>query len=263
MRDRRALSRQRFSPRSHFRRVEAWQPTPNGLASLRLPEEHIAFCRCSRHNHLHVGSVLQSNRFAMKALACSIVALLVAETCQAEDFGRSFVTHYCVTCHGPTKPKGDLRLDNLSTDLGVTSDRDRWLAAMKRIKAGEMPPKGKSRPADKDVRLLSEWIDARLAASRKAQGRVVLRRLNRVEYENTIRDLLGIHIELQELLPEDTSGQWLRQRRRGFAYFLVLDGQISGSSRPRAEQGNCQSAAAAARQKSLFPQRRAAGQNND
>ena len=58
-----------------------------------------------------------------------------------------------------------------------------------------MPPKAKPRPAEKEVRALVESIGGRIA-----QGRAVLRRLNRVEYENTVRDLLGIDVELKELL---------------------------------------------------------------
>jgi len=71
-----------------------------------------------------------------------------------------------------------------------------------------MPPKSKPRPAEQEVRALSGWISGRVQAAeaaRRAHGRVVLRRLNRVEYENTIRDLLGVNVELQELLPLDGS----------------------------------------------------------
>lgn len=132
-------------------------------------------------------------------------SLLVCLPAIADDSGRVFLTKHCVECHGATKPKGDLRLDNLSDDLADTATRERWLAAIKRVKAGEMPPKGKPRPSDKDVQAVAEWVDTRVAIARKTQGRVVLRRLNRVEYENTVRDLLDIHVELRELLPEDTA----------------------------------------------------------
>ena len=72
-----------------------------------------------------------------------------------------------------------------------------------------MPPKGKPRPPAQDVQALTGWLAPRVAAAdaaaRAAQGRVVLRRLNRVEYENTVRDLLGINVNLKEQLPEDGS----------------------------------------------------------
>jgi hypothetical protein len=72
-----------------------------------------------------------------------------------------------------------------------------------------MPPKGKPRPADSEVKDLSDWIGASVtagdAARRRLQGRVVCRRLNRIEYENTVRDLLGVDAELKELLALDSS----------------------------------------------------------
>ena len=80
---------------------------------------------------------------------------------------------------------------------------------IERLEAGEMPPKGKPRPPVQDVQALTGWLAPRVAAAdvaaRAAQGRVVLRRLNRVEYENTVRDLLGIDVNLKEQLPEDGS----------------------------------------------------------
>lgn len=139
--------------------------------------------------------------------ACIILAALsfVGSAAYSDEPGRSFLAKHCIECHSGAKPKGDLRLDNLTDDFADASSRERWLAAIKRVKAGEMPPKGKSEPAEKDVQQVADWIDARLTAARKSQGRTVLRRLNRIEYENTVRDLLGIDVELRELLPEDTS----------------------------------------------------------
>ncbi len=120
---------------------------------------------------------------------------------------KSFLVKHCLECHGIEKPKGDLRLDRLSPEFADEASRERWLTVLKRVKAGEMPPKAKPRPAEKEVQALTEWISGRIeaaAAKRGAEGRVVLRRLNRIEYENTVRDLLGIQVDLQEMLPADT-----------------------------------------------------------
>ena len=72
-----------------------------------------------------------------------------------------------------------------------------------------MPPKGRSRPGEEEIRAFLDWLSPHIRKAeekaRSAQGRVVLRRLNRVEYENTVRDLLGISIKLKEQLPEDGS----------------------------------------------------------
>jgi hypothetical protein len=101
-----------------------------------------------------------------------------------------------------------LRLDRLSPDFADESNREKWLNVLKRVQAGEMPPESKPRPSPKDILQLSDWITAQAeaaGAAGRAQGRVALRRLNRVEYENTMRDLLGVDVELKELLPPDSS----------------------------------------------------------
>jgi mono/diheme cytochrome c family protein len=124
---------------------------------------------------------------------------------QPAEHVRAFLTKHCQECHAGEKPKGDFRIEQLGANFDSQAIRERWLAALKRVKAGEMPPKAKPRPAEKDIQALGEWIDSQTEAARRAQGRTVLRRLNRVEYENTVRDLFGIDIELQERLPADSS----------------------------------------------------------
>jgi hypothetical protein len=126
----------------------------------------------------------------------------------SDDQVRVVLTRHCLECHSGEKPKGDLRLDRLSHDFADPASQQRWLAVLQRIKAGEMPPEDKPRPPANDVRVLADWISGKVqaeAARRAAEGRVVLRRLNRAEYQNTIRDLLGVDIDLTEKLPLDTS----------------------------------------------------------
>jgi cytochrome c553 len=125
------------------------------------------------------------------------------------DPARPFLAQHCLGCHAGDKAKGKLRLDRLTPNFAHRASREQWLAVQERIKAGTMPPKAKPRPAESEIRDLSDWIDARMdaadAARRAAEGRVVLRRLNRVEYENSLRDLLGVELELKERLPLDSS----------------------------------------------------------
>jgi mono/diheme cytochrome c family protein len=126
---------------------------------------------------------------------------------RVDESVRALLTRHCVACHGAEKPKGGLRLDTLAADFRDTANLERWQTVLARVRAGEMPPKGKPRPDTKELRALSDWVTANVhaaAAARRAEGRTVLRRLNRVEYENTIRDLLGIDIDLKETLPLDT-----------------------------------------------------------
>lgn len=132
-----------------------------------------------------------------------------ADARQFEDQFRPLLARHCVDCHSGDKPKGNLRLDKLTPDFADDATRKHWTAVVERLEAGEMPPKEKPRPSEKEVQALIEWLGPRLeaadAAARAAQGRVVLRRLNRVEYENTVCDLLGIQVPLKAQLPQDGS----------------------------------------------------------
>ncbi len=127
------------------------------------------------------------------------------------DSVRPLLNRYCLDCHGGGKPQGKLRLDLLELDLSDLGTRERWSTVVERLRAGEMPPPDydKPRPMATEVAELADWLAIRIAtaetAARAVQGRVVLRRLNRVEYENTVRDLLGISIHLKQQLPQDGS----------------------------------------------------------
>lgn len=143
------------------------------------------------------------------AVAAPPTTSQAADARQFEDQFRPLLVSHCVDCHSGEKPKGNLRLDRLTLDLADTTTREHLTAVVERLQTGEMPPKNKPRPPEKDVRALTDWLTPRLAAAdaaaRAADGRVVLRRLNRVEYENTVSDLLGIKANLKEQLPEDGS----------------------------------------------------------
>jgi hypothetical protein len=131
------------------------------------------------------------------------------ETKYFDDQVRPFLTRHCLACHSSDKPKGELNLDRLTADFSGAASRKQWLVIDERITKGEMPPESKPRPAEKEIEALSQWVRSRVAAAevadRAAQGRVVLRRLNRVEYENTVRDLLGVPVALKALLPLDSA----------------------------------------------------------
>jgi mono/diheme cytochrome c family protein len=122
---------------------------------------------------------------------------------------RGFLLKTCQECHGAEKAKGKFRVDTLDFALSTKQAEERWLAVREQLTTGVMPPKAKPRPARSEIDLVAGWVDAKIAsvenARRAVQGRVVLRRLNRVEYENTIRDLLSVDVNLQDLLPADSA----------------------------------------------------------
>jgi len=116
------------------------------------------------------------------------------------------VRDYCVTCHDGDMKKGGLDLDILLTDE-VSAHAAVWEKAIRKMQARQMPPIGKKRPDEatynSTVVQLAKLLDAD-AAKHPNPGRTeTLRRLNRAEYQNAIRDLLGVEIDGAVLLPKD------------------------------------------------------------
>jgi hypothetical protein len=143
--------------------------------------------------------------FLLPAL-CGLAAF--ASAAEPAPDARAFLDRYCVKCHSGESPKGDLLLDELAKHEPAAKLAT-WQMVLEKIETGEMPPKSKPRPPAEEARRAADWIHAQVttakAAQRTTEGRVVLRRLNRVEYENTVRDLLGVEVNVRELLPPDSS----------------------------------------------------------
>ncbi len=116
---------------------------------------------------------------------------------------------YCLDCHGDGASKGDLALDVLFD--GVDPARsDQWLALRSRLRHHDMPPAGKRRPSEEEYLAMRVWAEARIgemAEATASPGRVGPRRLNNVEYENTIRDLFGVDIDAVHRFPSDGVGE--------------------------------------------------------
>ncbi|MEX1232917.1 MAG: DUF1592 domain-containing protein [Planctomycetaceae bacterium] len=147
---------------------------------------------------------------------CVVLILLVALNRSAAFAGDTFkesiqplLTRYCFTCHQGEKPQGDLNLETLAAEFTGDAQRKPWQNVLDHLQSGEMPPEEKPQPSADERQFLTDWITAHIRdaeiVERATQGRVVLRRLNRTEYEQTIRDLLGVNVALQDLLPLDSS----------------------------------------------------------
>ena len=154
---------------------------------------------------------------APEAASASPAAVLHAEAAP-------FFAEHCVVCHGNRLSTVNLNLERLAAAIdpqavsaerntsGATGDPqiDTWSRVLGRLQGGQMPPPGRPRPADETLARLTASIEAYLADigyRRTADpGRVTARRLNRVEYDNTVRSLLGVHGSPADEFPIDDSG---------------------------------------------------------
>ena len=128
------------------------------------------------------------------------------------DFQRDvqpILTKYCYDCHGDGMSKGKVAFDEFKTHDELASKHDLWLAVLKNVRAGVMPPEKKPHPSAEEKKVLEQWIKKasfRIDPANPDPGRVTVRRLNRIEYRNTIRELLGIDFNTETEFPPDDSG---------------------------------------------------------
>jgi hypothetical protein len=116
---------------------------------------------------------------------------------------------YCFDCHGDGMEKGKVAFDKFNSEEEFLSRRELWFSVLKNVRAGLMPPEKKPRPSESELKQLETWIKQDVFGTDPRNpdpGRVTLRRLNRVEYHNTIRDLTGYDFNVEEELPPDDSG---------------------------------------------------------
>ena len=119
---------------------------------------------------------------------------------------------YCYKCHGPQlKPKADLNLTKYSSESSIRENRKTWKEILTKVLVKEMPPDDfQPQPTQEDRDLISHFVEAALDRidpnAPKVAGRVVSHRLNRLEYRNTVRDLLGVDFNPYNDFPHDDVG---------------------------------------------------------
>ncbi len=117
----------------------------------------------------------------------------------------------CSSCHGTRRQKGNLNLQAYDSLEALTNDADRWEIVVRKLRDGDMPPEEEEpRPTPKQIAELTGFVEREIAKADAARppdpGRVTTRRLNRTEYNNTIRDLLGVDLRPADEFPNDDSG---------------------------------------------------------
>lgn len=119
------------------------------------------------------------------------------------------LVRYCVSCHGPKKQNADIRLDRLDPNMASGSDGETWHDVLNELNQGDMPPEKATQLSPAQRKVLVAWMTAELkratAARRSTGGRVVMRRLTRYEYANTMRDLLGLSDDFTAALPPESA----------------------------------------------------------
>lgn len=120
---------------------------------------------------------------------------------------RPLLQRYCLQCHSTKEKKGSLDLERFTSLDLVRKDLGPWQQLIEMLEAGEMPPKKKRQPADRERTLLVDWtrrfLDAEARARAGDPGHVPLRRLSNAEYDCTIRDLTGVDLRPTREFPAD------------------------------------------------------------
>jgi hypothetical protein len=155
---------------------------------------------------------------ALTVIGAAVAALMAVGSSerligQTDDFNadvRPVLTGTCAQCHNNRMLSGGLSVEAMTTPESLVQHRDVWEKVLRRLRAGDMPPAGAPRPLKPQLDAMMGYIerafDAADASSPQDPGRVTARRLNRTEYTNTIRDLLGVRFRADRYFPADDSG---------------------------------------------------------
>jgi len=123
---------------------------------------------------------------------------------------RPFVAENCFPCHGFKKQKNGLNLESFESATSLTDEHERWAEVVKKLRGREMPPEEEPQPPEHQRPAVAGWLSKELDRIDKLTppdpGRVTARRLNRTEYNNTVRDLLGVDIRPADDFPQDDAG---------------------------------------------------------
>lgn len=161
------------------------------------------------------------HRDLFRLLLASATALFVANACRpllADDASEAsftrdvvpFLEMHCTSCHGGDDAEGGIGLDAYQADGNIEEDYELWETVIRLLKEQQMPPADEPQPEPDDVDKVIAAIKAELSTFECSGGShpgfVTIRRLNRVEYDNTVRDLIGVDLGLADDFPSDDVG---------------------------------------------------------
>lgn len=142
----------------------------------------------------------------------SLQSICIADEEVVEQYRQTIqpiLATYCYDCHADGSSEGDLSLDSAAADEELLGDRALWWAVLRNVRAGIMPPSDMPQLTGQEKEKLTYWIKTSVFdvdPENTDPGRVTIRRLNRREYRNTIRDLMGIDFDAEVVFPPDDTG---------------------------------------------------------
>lgn len=150
-------------------------------------------------------------RFALVGIAIASRSAGAVETeAVMPESQRAFFQAYCIGCHNGEKAEGKVRLDDIPFRMADVLTADRWQKVLGALNSGNMPPEGEKQPPSEEKLVFLETLSKQMVIARKALadtgGTITLRRLNRREYVNTIRDLLDVEVNPLDLPSDESLG---------------------------------------------------------
>ncbi len=185
---------------------------PRKVARSTRPKKPLRIIGVSLGTVLLAGLLLYFLSPQDNGMALQQVNVVQAATVPA-PFGKRvkpFLEKYCFDCHGEDIQEGGVRLDQFGNTPDILSDHKLWEKIYQQISVGSMPPQDEETPSPDERQQIAAWLDKQVnhfdCNAVDHPGRVTVHRLNRVEYDNTIRDLLGVDMNLSANFPSDDVG---------------------------------------------------------
>jgi hypothetical protein len=145
----------------------------------------------------------------LKLFTLLVLVSFCVKADEANNYQKFFSAH-CFDCHNDKKQKGKVRLDNISLKINTVEQADHWQAILDAVQSGEMPPEEEPVPPASEKLAFLDLLSAKLVEARTnlsdSGGQVIMRRLNRNEYANTLESILGVTVDVNDL-PDDRSGE--------------------------------------------------------
>ncbi|MEM1067362.1 MAG: DUF1592 domain-containing protein [Planctomycetota bacterium] len=158
-------------------------------------------------------NVVEFRLTSLRQFSAILCVIILARTSANADESRDammFLSSYCVDCHQGEDAESGFRLDRVGSEFDLRGEVKEWKIVLGRVRDHTMPPQDSDEPTPSEreafVEFLRNRMIAAIAETGPQPGPARLRRLNRTEYANTVRDLLGIHVSVGHALPADGAG---------------------------------------------------------